>query len=163
MCNFCCCGKCSWILLFPPKNVLERSFVLLSTCFYEPGLQPVKPAEAAEWTEHKNTDGRMYYYSSRTMESTWEKPKVLSDWESKSMHLSSNLLLISYIIMSLLSTRWPMSAVRHNVAEIACDRAARTVFALPVAPQMLRCRGDGLSRAHSVGSLGCWNETVVRV
>ena len=44
-----------------------------------------------------------------------------------------------------------MSAVRRNVAKIACGRAAHTGFALPVAPQMLRCRGGGLCRAHSVG------------
>lgn len=48
-------------------------------------LQPavVKPPEVAEWSEHKNPEGRSYYYNSRTAESTWEKPKVLVDWESK--------------------------------------------------------------------------------
>ena len=35
------------------------------------------------------------------------------------------------------------SAGRHNVAEIKCGCAAHTVFALPVAPQMFRCRGGG--------------------
>ena len=44
-------------------------------------FQMMKPPEVAEWSEHKNTDGKSYYYNSRTMESTWEKPKVLSDWE----------------------------------------------------------------------------------
>lgn len=43
---------------------------------------PVKPPEVAEWSEHKNSDGRSYFYNSRTAESTWEKPKVLSDWEA---------------------------------------------------------------------------------
>ena len=43
---------------------------------------PPKPAEVAEWSEHRNAvDGRMYYYNGRTMESTWEKPKALADWE----------------------------------------------------------------------------------
>ena len=37
-----------------------------------------------------------------------------------------------------------MCAARHDMVEIA-------VFALPVAPQVFRCRGGGLSRAHSVG------------
>ncbi|XP_064599903.1 transcription elongation regulator 1-like isoform X2 [Liolophura sinensis] len=42
---------------------------------------PPKPAEVAEWSEHKNSDGRVYYYNSRTMESTWDKPQPLVDWE----------------------------------------------------------------------------------
>lgn len=41
----------------------------------------VKPPEVAEWTEYKTAEGKSYYYSSKTMESTWEKPKVLIDWE----------------------------------------------------------------------------------
>ena len=48
-----------------------------------------------------------------------------------------------------------MSAVRHNVAEITRGRAAHTGFALPVALQMLHCRGGSLSRAHSVGRPPC--------
>ena len=43
-----------------------------------------------------------------------------------------------------------MSAVRYNVAKIACGRAAHTGFVLPVAAQMFRCRGGGLSRAQCV-------------
>ena len=48
-----------------------------------------------------------------------------------------------------------MSAVCHNVAEITCGRATHTCFALTVAPQMLRCRGGSLSRAHSVSRPPC--------
>jgi len=44
-------------------------------------LLQVKPPEVAEWTEYKTAEGKPYYYSSKTMESTWEKPKVLADWE----------------------------------------------------------------------------------
>lgn len=44
---------------------------------------PPKPADVAEWTEHKNTDGRSYYYNAKSMESTWEKPQELADWEAK--------------------------------------------------------------------------------
>ena len=48
-----------------------------------------------------------------------------------------------------------MSTVCHNVAEITCDRSAHTRFVLPVPPQMFRCRGGGLSRAHSAGPPPC--------
>ena len=48
-----------------------------------------------------------------------------------------------------------VSAVCHNVAEITCGRATHTGFALPVAPQTLRCRGGSLSWAHSVGRPPC--------
>ena len=48
-----------------------------------------------------------------------------------------------------------MSAVRRNVANIACGRAPHTGFALPLVPQMFRCRGGSLSRAHSVGRPPC--------
>lgn len=44
---------------------------------------PPKPPEVAEWSEHKNGDGRSYFYNSRTMESTWDKPQALVDWEAK--------------------------------------------------------------------------------
>ena len=44
---------------------------------------PPKPPEVAEWSEHKNADGRSYYYNSKTMESTWDKPQVLTEWEAK--------------------------------------------------------------------------------
>ena len=42
---------------------------------------PPKPSEVAEWSEHKNAEGRSYFYNSRTMESTWDKPQTLVDWE----------------------------------------------------------------------------------
>ena len=35
----------------------------------------------SEWSEFKTADGRPYYYNSRTMQSTWEKPKELVDME----------------------------------------------------------------------------------
>ena len=68
----------------------------------------------------------------------------------------------SILAMSSLSTWYipEMSAVCHNVAEITRGRAAHTGFALPVAPQMLRCRGGSLSRAHSVGRPLCRHGSV---
>ena len=56
---------------------------------------PPKPPEVLEWSEHKNADGRSYYYNARTTESTWEKPKVLCDWEGKCA------MLINYIVTHL--------------------------------------------------------------
>ena len=55
---------------------------------------PPKPPEVSEWSEHKNTDGRSYYYNSRTMESTWEKPQVLIDWEGDGDFIKTILLVI---------------------------------------------------------------------
>ena len=48
-----------------------------------------------------------------------------------------------------------MCAARHDMVQIACGCAAHTVFVLTVAPQMFRCRGGSLSRAHSVGRPPC--------
>ena len=45
-----------------------------------------KPPEVAEWSEHKNTDGRSYFYNARTGDSVWEKPKALADWEGKTSY-----------------------------------------------------------------------------
>ena len=56
-----------------------------------------------------------------------------------------------------------MSTVCHNVADITCGRAAHTGFALPVAPQMLRCRVGSLSRAHSVGRPPTENDDSVNI
>ena len=43
-----------------------------------------------------------------------------------------------------------------EMVEISCGCNTHTMFALPaVAPQMFRCRGGGLSRAHSVGRPPC--------
>eukprot|EP00795_Rhopilema_esculentum_P012455 gene12455-3124_t len=40
-----------------------------------PGMRPQKPP--SDWTEHRLPDGKIYYYNSKTLESTWEKPKEL--------------------------------------------------------------------------------------
>jgi len=44
----------------------------------------VRPAnDVCEWSEYRNTDGRFYYYNSRTMESVWHKPQALTDWQGE--------------------------------------------------------------------------------
>ena len=43
-----------------------------------PGM-PGGPGPKSEWSEFKTADGRPYYYNSRTMQSTWEKPKELTE------------------------------------------------------------------------------------
>ena len=48
-----------------------------------------------------------------------------------------------------------MCTARHDMVQIACGCAAHTVFVITVAPQMFRCRGGSLSRAHSVGRPPC--------
>ena len=35
--------------------------------------------DASNWSEFKNPEGRIYFYNSKTTESTWDKPIVLSD------------------------------------------------------------------------------------
>ncbi|CAD5114244.1 DgyrCDS3385 [Dimorphilus gyrociliatus] len=47
------------------------------------GMMREKPPEVSDWTEHRTPEGKPYYYNSRTNETTWSKPKVLMDWESK--------------------------------------------------------------------------------
>jgi len=47
-------------------------------------VHPVR--DVCEWTEYHNTDGRSYYYNSRTMESVWDKPQALIDWQGRSAH-----------------------------------------------------------------------------
>ncbi|XP_067125377.1 transcription elongation regulator 1-like isoform X2 [Centruroides vittatus] len=52
-------------------------------------IDPVLQAKAAEWTDHKTTDGRTYYYNSRTMQSTWDKPQAIIDLENATSNLAS--------------------------------------------------------------------------
>ena len=35
------------------------------------------PGPSTEWSEHRTADGRVYYYNSRTLQSTWERPKEM--------------------------------------------------------------------------------------
>lgn len=44
---------------------------------------PVKPPEVAAWSEYKSGDGKSYYHNSQTNQTTWDKPQIIIDWESK--------------------------------------------------------------------------------
>ena len=40
-------------------------------------IDPELSLQAAEWTEHKTPDGKVYYYNSKSQQSVWEKPQPL--------------------------------------------------------------------------------------
>ena len=65
---------------------------------------------------------------------------------------SSTLHFCDVVFAWYLPEMW---AARHDMVQIARGCAAHTVFFLTVAPQMFRCRGGSLSRAHSVGRPPC--------
>ncbi|BHF57714.1 hypothetical protein SprV_0100065900 [Sparganum proliferum] len=44
-----------------------------------------KPPEVAVWKEYQSADGKPYYHNAQTGETTWEKPKVVADWETKNL------------------------------------------------------------------------------
>jgi hypothetical protein len=76
--NWCIFVKYNYLLSYLPMKHCQYGDVGLT---YGLRFFQVKPAEVAEWTEYKTNDGKAYYYNSRTAESTWEKPKVVVDWE----------------------------------------------------------------------------------
>ncbi|XP_046850381.1 transcription elongation regulator 1-like [Xenia sp. Carnegie-2017] len=52
-----------------------------------PGPMLQQPrVDTPEWSEHKMTDGRTYYYNSKTQVSVWEKPDALKTPEEKASH-----------------------------------------------------------------------------
>lgn len=44
-----------------------------------PGMPPqsILGLPPREWSEHRTSDGKVYYYNSRTMQSVWERPKEM--------------------------------------------------------------------------------------
>jgi len=61
----------------------------------------VKPPEVAEWTEYKTAEGKPYYHSSKTQESTWEKPKVLVDWEGMKCRLCFQFVVLFFDVVNV--------------------------------------------------------------
>ncbi|VDN11155.1 unnamed protein product [Dibothriocephalus latus] len=49
------------------------------------GASVQKPPEVAAWKEYQSADGKPYYHNAQTGETTWEKPKVIADWEAKNL------------------------------------------------------------------------------
>eukprot|EP00794_Sanderia_malayensis_P005398 gene5398-6074_t len=57
---------------------------------FHPAAMPIRPfgqlqqltqLAVGDWTEHKLQDGKVYYYNSKTLESTWARPKVFDELE----------------------------------------------------------------------------------
>lgn len=60
----------------------------------DPAMMMVEPEirdAAAEWQEYKSQDGKPYYFSTKTKQSVWDKPKALIDLESKSSDRTAHL------------------------------------------------------------------------
>lgn len=48
-------------------------------------IDPEIRLRASEWVEYKTPDGKSYFFSNRTQESVWDKPKPLIDLEGESI------------------------------------------------------------------------------
>lgn len=59
----------------PAKNLILKPGV----------IEPQVIARAAEWSEHRAPDGRVYYYHAGRGESVWEKPQAIRDIEAARM------------------------------------------------------------------------------
>lgn len=51
-------------------------------------IDPEIKVRASEWVEYKTPDGRSYFFSNKTQESVWEKPKPLIDLDGEFDSLS---------------------------------------------------------------------------
>lgn len=73
----------------PPMNVNESPAKNLIS---KPGIiDPQVIARAAEWSEHRAPDGRLYYYHAGRGESVWEKPQAIRDLEAARMAAHSGV------------------------------------------------------------------------
>ena len=82
-----------------------------------------KPPEVQDWSEHKNVDGKSYYYNSKTMESIWDKPHVLIDWEGR----------------LILGAAASAACVLHVMVVVLWLQSAPTVSLLPTCPSKHLC------------------------
>nr|CAK32500.1 transcriptional cofactor CA150 [Schistosoma mansoni] len=75
-----------------PATTLQMTTASVPTSVAALSVPPAtltKPPEVAVWTEYHNQDGKAYYHNIKTGETTWEKPKVLIDWEKQQSEPSS--------------------------------------------------------------------------
>lgn len=61
-------------------------------------IDPEIKLRASEWVEYKTPDGRSYFFSNKTQESVWEKPKALIDLNGESVPLTIYILFIYHVI-----------------------------------------------------------------
>ncbi|CAH8542795.1 unnamed protein product [Heterobilharzia americana] len=77
-----------------PATAFPMTTTAVSTGVSTPSVTttvtPVRPPEVAVWTEYHNQDGKAYYHNVKTGETTWEKPKVLIDWEKQQSESSAS-------------------------------------------------------------------------
>ncbi|XP_015785267.1 transcription elongation regulator 1 [Tetranychus urticae] len=76
------------VALNPAQAALWAHPMLGNVANFDPARQnlmlqvdPEIRLAAAEWTEYKTPEGKPYYFSSKTKQSVWDKPKALSDLE----------------------------------------------------------------------------------
>jgi len=70
----------------------------------------------SEWTEHKAPDDRLYYYNSKTKQSSWEKPDELKTKTEVSGPLLILLFInIIYFYIIILATIRPMPMERIQI------------------------------------------------
>lgn len=76
----------------PPNSSLEPNRALLLK-----SVDPDIKLRAAEWISHKTPEGKVYYFSSKTKKSVWEKPQPLIDLDGKLHHLQDELLRLDKV------------------------------------------------------------------
>ncbi|XP_071828462.1 transcription elongation regulator 1-like isoform X3 [Apostichopus japonicus] len=61
----------------PPVSIQQATATVDSNTGDAKQQAPMETVSKGDWTEYKSPEGRTYYYNSKTMQSTWEKPKEL--------------------------------------------------------------------------------------
>ncbi len=71
-----------WASQVPPVP-LANSEAAKQHLLLNVAIDPEIRMQASEWTEYKTPDGKAYYFSSKTQQSVWDKPKALVDLDGK--------------------------------------------------------------------------------
>lgn len=69
-----------WAAQVPPVP-LANSDPTKQQLFFDASIDADIRMAASEWTEYKTPDGKAYYFSNKTHQSVWEKPKAIIDLE----------------------------------------------------------------------------------